>query len=250
MWHPSHEHVLFEQSYHLLVDRLSDRRSPFEAFSYHLQSLVLSHGPQELLEVHGTHLHSVLFGRYEDGGRLGHYRDEGSGFDVIVSAVFHQMFDELSRTEIVLDLVEDDQGLPLIQFCAVDGRQAAEQKVEVAVVLLEGVDDIVVREIHYDVALVFVPAELLGDEGLADTARTLDQERGFPVSFFPLKEFCVDLPLHRHIWISSGIDIILTIYKVMFPGLITKNIVINRLFLTKNRVMKPEIFTKNKVTNR
>ena len=137
---------------------------------------VVAARPQELLEIHRTHLRAFLLAGDEDAPGVPAYRDERTGLDVVVAAVPDELFDGLPRPRTHLDLVEYDQRLPVEQPGRIPQLELEEQVVEVGHVV-EQFADVARRlgEIYEYVAAVLALGELLRDGRLAHAPRALDQ---------------------------------------------------------------------------
>ena len=161
----------------------------------------LAHRPQELLEVHRSHAHGLLFGGDQNVPRIGVDGDQRTGLDVVEPPIGDQMLDELPCLGKHLDFVEDDQGPVRRERYAERRAQVQEQAVEVVAHVQQCLSELGIhpREIDQSIRIIFVPGGLLRDRGLAHTAGALDQH-GCPAAVsLPREKPVVRLPPeHRH----------------------------------------------------
>ena len=85
--------------------------------------------PTELLEIHRTHLHALLFARYEDARGVLANRNERAGLDIVVAPILDEHLYRLSGKRAQLDLVEDDKRLALVKLLLVSQLKLQEKTV-------------------------------------------------------------------------------------------------------------------------
>lgn len=174
--HAAHEHVKPEVAHESAVEPLPQWPARGEGPPKQGNRGVVATRPQELLEVHRTHLGTFLLTGNEDISGVPAYRDERSGPDVVVTPVLDELFDSPPHPKTHLDLVEYDQRLPVEQPGRIPQLELEEQVVEVGHVVEQFVDIAgCLGEIDEYVAAVLASGKFLHDGRLAHTPRALDQ---------------------------------------------------------------------------
>lgn len=118
------------------MEAVRQRGLAVELLPYERGERFFAHVPEELFEIEGSELDVLLFGGNDDALHVLPYGEERPSFDVVVAAIFDEVFDEVPRLREHLDLVEDDQRFAFVQIDVVVRRQVEEQGVEIGAIVL------------------------------------------------------------------------------------------------------------------
>ena len=197
--HPADYHVLAEHIHDLAMHIRAERFHVRKALPHKRHRRRIAHRPEKFLEVHWIHRDAMLLAWNENVLDVLVDRYQRTRLDVVVASVGDEMLDCLSRTRELLNLVEDDECVPLYEPGMCDALEVEKESVKVIKVLVENALQLRLRlaEIHEDVACIFVLGELLDDIALPYTTRSVYQERRRSVAFrLPFQKFVIYLPFH------------------------------------------------------
>ena len=185
LWHPAYQKVLAEVVHHFSVERRAKRFSCFKAMFNERYACLISHGPEELLEVHGEHFNMLLFGWNDDILNILLQADQRAGFQKVIPTIRYKIFDKLSGTGILLHFIEYNQRFPFVEHGGIERSQLCKKQIEVGAVIDKQIQDIpgCVTEIDDDVTAVLIRSELFCNKALTDTSCSVNQQSGTPVAF-------------------------------------------------------------------
>ena len=175
--HAADGHVGAEVTHDAAVDGVGQGLAQFERLSDCWHGYFVVFSPEEFLEIHGVHLRSLFFRRYEDILHVLAYRDERTGLDVVVAPVFHKSLDSLAGRRIELNLVEYDDGVALGQALSLQQKQVSKERVEITdiVKVLAHVDS-VEREVDEQIVGIVLLRKSLCNGTLPNAPCALNQQ--------------------------------------------------------------------------
>ena len=111
--------------------------------------------------------------------------NERAGFQIVIPAVCHQIFNELPGAGVLLYFIKNNQGFSLVQRCRIEGGQFCKKEIQIRTVINEKIKDILrcITKINRNMGAVFIGCKLLGNIALSYAPGSIESSALLPLLF-------------------------------------------------------------------
>jgi hypothetical protein len=135
LWHTAYEHIEPQVTHDFPVCPVTCRFLLAEQKLQHGDSHIIPYSPEKFFKIHGVHIYTLLFARYQYVLDILLDGNQGAGFYVIIAVVFDKAFDGLTCQGEKLYLSEDNDRVPFFKSYIGQQLQLQEEEIQIGYVI-------------------------------------------------------------------------------------------------------------------